>query len=720
MSLNGASRVEVREAEPRVRAVVGTPTAIAAAIGVTERGPVREPVPCDSFDEYLTMFGGFTSDSDLALAAMTFFDAGGGRLWVSRTVHYDDVLDPDSGTASRASADMAAQTGAVATRARFVIPAGPWFVEDGDELKLTTDGGSEEVLRIDARRAELLSAATFPTGFTGGEKVDVQVGQIVSTVTFEASDQTPEDVARRVNSQIRLASASVAAGQVLIQTDLAGSGVRLRVASGGTNDVLLFPTTEASGSGNVVDQSVVWADQLGPLFSVFTDVLAEPRAGDGSLDVVSRSVGTSATIDVGTTRLAQLFGLPAQVTGGAAPGSGTALTVTGRDPGAYANRIEVAVSDGDESDHFDLHVIEDGVHRESHTRLSMLANSDRYAPDVVNDARRGSILITLDDAGLEGAPLPAVQTVTLTGGDDGLSGLDDGDFVGTETGGTGLYALDKVDEISTLMVPGRATPATHHQMAAYAEHHRKGRMLCVLDAPPDSLAQDVRDYVTNIAQLSGITDFAAMYWPRPLVRNPKRSVFGQDETVPVPASGFVAGKFAHNDRARLGGVHKSPAGVEVGRLPGVLGFETDEVLDERKRGLVFDALVNPLTSDSVYPPYIDGARTLKLTGNFGYVGERRGVNFIKSTVDRALQYARHGDNTEDLRAGIERTIEGFLVDQMKVGAFASKIQEEAFFIEFPLELNAPNLIFVRIGLATNKPTEFIIVEFSQAVGRAAA
>ena len=339
---------------------------------------------------------------------------------------------------------------------------------------------------------------------------------------------------------------------------------------------------------------------------------------------------------------------------------------------------------------------------------------------VVNAERGGSAFIRVEDAELTGAPLPAVQTITLSGGDDGLSGLDDGDFIGNETGATGLYAFDKVDEISTLVVPGRATPATHHAMAYYAEHHRKGRIFCVFEPPAESSAQDVREYVTSVAKLSGVVEYAAMYWPRPKIRNPRTSVFGQGETVVAPVSGFIAGKYAQNDRKRRGGVHKSPAGVEVGRLPGVLGFETDKVLDDRKRGLVFDVLVNPLTSDSLYPPYIDGARTLMRSGNFPFVGERRGVNYLKRSIGRALQYARHDDNTEEVRAGIERTVEGFLVDQMKDGAFASPLQEEAFFIEFPLALNTRTLIFVRVGVATNKPAEFIIIEFSQAAGRAAA
>jgi len=45
-------------------------------------------VLCSSFDELQTKFGGFTPDSDLALAAMGFFENGGSQLWTVRTAHY--------------------------------------------------------------------------------------------------------------------------------------------------------------------------------------------------------------------------------------------------------------------------------------------------------------------------------------------------------------------------------------------------------------------------------------------------------------------------------------------------------------------------------------------------------------------------------------------------------------------------------------------------------
>ena len=55
---------------------------------------------------------------------------------------------------------------------------------------------------------------------------------------------------------------------------------------------------------------------------------------------------------------------------------------------------------------------------------------------------------------------------------------------------------------------------------------------------------------------------------------------------------------------------------------------------------------------------------------------------------------------------------------MKNGAFASNDPKTAFFVDFGAALNPPSVVFSRqvigrIGLATAKPAEFIILRFSQ-------
>ena len=80
------------------------------------------------------------------------------------------------------------------------------------------------------------------------------------------------------------------------------------------------------------------------------------------------------------------------------------------------------------------------------------------------------------------------------------------------------------------------------------------------------------------------------------VINPAKSVFGPADKIVVPPSGIIAGVYSRTNSGRPGGVYDPPAGIDVGRMFGVLGFETDEVLEECKRDLVYLKRINPFTT----------------------------------------------------------------------------------------------------------------------------
>jgi phage tail sheath protein FI len=100
------------------------------------------------------------------------------------------------------------------------------------------------------------------------------------------------------------------------------------------------------------------------------------------------------------------------------------------------------------------------------------------------------------------------------------------------------------------------------------------------------------------------------------------------------------------------------------------------------------------------------------------VAERRGVIFIEQSLKRGLLFAKHQNNTEALRSTVRRTIQSFLLTQMRNGAFRAQDPAKAFFVDVSDALNTPSVIFAgkliaRIGLATNKPAEYVILKISQ-------
>lgn len=511
-----ASKVVIIEEEPRQRSIPSLPTAIAGAVGITERGPVGQPVLVASFDEFVDTFGGFTPSSALALAVSGFFDNGGQVMWIVRTVHYANVVDG------------ATRTSKLATL----------LLKDRAQAPLDT-------LRVDGR-------------WDGSYANDVRV--IVAAATSGA-----------------------------------------------------------------------------------------------------------------------------------------------------ANELNLSVEDG-------------GLVREVFSNLSMDPSRSNYVEAIVNDLDRGSRLVAVTDlSSTDVAPgaLPALGTFgPLAGGDDGLANLADADFVGSAAGRTGLRALDVISPLSLLLVPDRPTPVVHNAMLTYCEVARDRSCFAILDPPAHQSAVGIVSYAETTASILGLSELGALYWPQVKVLNPSKTVFGNTADLVVPPSGHIAGVFARTDGSRPGGVFVPPAGIENGRLLGVIGFETDEVLDETKRDLVFPKRINPLTVFPGAPRHIDGARTLKADGNFPTVAERRGVSFIEQSLKLGLLFAKHQNNTEALRASLARTVNAFLLIQLKNGAFASTDPKKAYFVDFGDAVNTPAVIASgqvvgRIGLATAKPAEFIVLRFSQ-------
>lgn len=400
------------------------------------------------------------------------------------------------------------------------------------------------------------------------------------------------------------------------------------------------------------------------------------------------------------------------------------LRVDGKYDGTYANnlRIKILAPTNGVADNFDFQVTDvNGVVLESFPNLSMVDTAARWAPAVINatPVKGGSKLIQVTDtASVTAAPgdLPALGTFAPISGSDGLASLADNDFIGDAAAKNGIRALDLVDNLTILIVPGRATSAVHNAMVTYADITRAKAVFTILDPPAATSATGIITYKNTTAALGEISECAAIYWPRVKISNPKKSVYGSADQVTVPPSGHIAGVFSRVDNARSGGVYDPPAGPDVGVLFGVLDFETNETLDEAKRDLVFPERINPLTTYKGGPRFIDGARCLKSTGNWPTVAQRRGASNIEQTVKVALQVYRHKNNTATLRAGIFRTIFAYLVGQMNFGAFVTKVPSTAFFVDVGDALNpptAPNVITLRVGLATAQPAEFIVTKFSQ-------
>ncbi|MGP8330468.1 MAG: hypothetical protein ACT6FF_09165 [Methanosarcinaceae archaeon] len=104
--------VYVEEVSSGIKPIEGVGTSTGAFIGIAEKGPIcgvnydgepGRPVLITSFGDYQRTFGGYVKDEFLAYAVQQFFTEGGSRCYVCRTANFDEIDNPSSVTAVKAT-----------------------------------------------------------------------------------------------------------------------------------------------------------------------------------------------------------------------------------------------------------------------------------------------------------------------------------------------------------------------------------------------------------------------------------------------------------------------------------------------------------------------------------------------------------------------------------------------------------------------------------------
>jgi len=733
-----ASKVVILEEEPSIPTIAALPSAVTLCLGITERGVIADPQLLTSFEEYQRSFGGFTLDSEVCVAAYGFFRQGGTFMWVSRTCHFTDLTDPNTATAAKASV-MLQNTGSLATPASVGpgTEVGPFPMSDGDHIDIDI-GAGPVVSTFNGAAADITDTVVYPIGpLAGGETMGITIdgafGDQEQTITAVGGETTAANMIDLINSQIVGGRAVLSGANVQVVTDVKGTSAGVQITTSGTlNAILLFPTAKDSGTGNVAD---IEGGVTGPEVEAIVEAALAAAVdviinGTGTLTIETVATGVAAEIQVEVTSTVD-FGLDNLLHNGTDATPANTLLCEGKTPGSYADNITIVIAAATNavSANFNLQVVLSGVVKETFTNLSMDDSSTSYVETIINDVNLGSRLIAVTDQGLTPVSIkrPADGTsAAMTGGDDGLVGITDADYVGNVAGPTGLYTFDRVQTGRILIVPGLYTEVVHKGMLDYAEIDRNGSLFCFLDCPPQNTKTQVVAYLTG-AGLLEYSEFGTIHWPWITVGNPQPAVYGTDDNITVPPSGWLAGKCAANDQ-RLGGVYEQPAGYGPGGwgvIRGMTGVEDDpqgqtdhECLDEKARDYVQSYRINPMNRTAQGLWYVDGHYTLKSTGNFPSIGERRGVIFIATSLQEGLAIFKHRFNNRTNRQRARRSIRTFLIAEMNKGAFRSTNPADAFFVDASDALNPvmnefAGIMTIRIGLATNKPTQWIILLITQ-------
>ena len=368
--------------------------------------------------------------------------------------------------------------------------------------------------------------------------------------------------------------------------------------------------------------------------------------------------------------------------------------------------------------------------------LAMDPEHPRYAPRIVGAFDRAadepeaaglSTLIRLsslsqDDNGVDLAgaaearlavPFDGV-TRRLDGGSDDLANVNELTYRGTKAAdavdNTGIFALELVDDISIVAVPGQPGQIVQNAMLTHCELMRY--RIAVLDSVPNARLADIQTQRGLYDSTRG-----ALYYPWFQVADP----FGRvGDRLLIPPSGAVCGAYARTDNER--GVHKAPANVVVRNILDLNANITtgeQEILNPRG--------INVIRSfrSSNRGIQIWGARTISSDPEWRYVPVRRLFLFLEESIDRGTQFAVFEPNDPTLWATISRSVTNFLTAVWRDGALFGATPEEAFFVDVGLNTMTQDDIdngrlIVNIGIAPVRPAEFVIFRISQKTAGAPA
>lgn len=272
--------------------------------------------------------------------------------------------------------------------------------------------------------------------------------------------------------------------------------------------------------------------------------------------------------------------------------------------------------------------------------------------------------------------------------------------VRTQGGPQGLAALDAVPRIDLMALPGQTGLAAQVAALAYAE--ARGALL-ILDLPATAM--------TAASAQVWLNDAAALRRPNATATLPRIQAAGAGQ--PTATCGAVAGAMVRLEQTR--GLWKAASGIDA-VLQGVTGLAT-QLSSAQSAALALQGL-NPLRRLPGGQVVIWGARTLASgtaqEGDWRYVPVRRMALFLERSLGEGLIWTAGEPNAEPLWAAVRRSVESFLSDLWRAGAFQGATPRTAYYVRCDAttmtkaDIDAGRLI-VEIGTAPLKPAEFVIL-----------
>ena len=346
--------------------------------------------------------------------------------------------------------------------------------------------------------------------------------------------------------------------------------------------------------------------------------------------------------------------------------------------------------------------------QELYESLSMDPADARFVVDALHDSELvrlvGPVPDRRPDATLAERPGQAIPYIGMTrAGSDGEE-ITDYDIIGSNTEGTGLFALDACTALDFLCIPappGRDLGAT--TFVAATRYCERRRALLIWDPPWSWMS--VHSALLGVRGGEQASQNAVTYFPRVRPRGePLRHELGQ------PASGAIAGILARCDQHGVWhGLPNADATLKGNLAPIV-------TLDEREADLLNRSGVNVFVrlqpGLAVLRGNVSFAGLTAVDGLWQSLAKSRLCSFILKSIERHTRWIFTAQLIEEVPATLERQVWIFLSRLKQRGAFAGT-PEQAFFVRTSGRVDPDNdiALTLRIGFAPEQPNDFLVYDF---------
>ncbi len=345
--------------------------------------------------------------------------------------------------------------------------------------------------------------------------------------------------------------------------------------------------------------------------------------------------------------------------------------------------------------------------------LSMDATDERFIVDALHDSELvrliGPLPLTRPDATRPARPgEPVPYLAAAASGTDGEE-LTDYDVIGSNSEGTGLFALDRCEQVDLVCVPsppGRDLGST--SFVAATRYCERRRALLIWD-PPWSWSS-ASAAVFGIRTSDQISRHAVTYFPRVRPRgDPGRYAQG------MPASGVVAGLLARCDRAGVWHTLPREETALKGNLVPVVDVNPKQALVLNRAGA--NAFVRTQPGGAALAGNVSFAGPAAVASMWQKLGVVRLTSFVLRSIERHTRWVFGAQRTDALAADLERQVWIFLSRLKQADALVGKTPEQAFFVRTSAARGTGSAaggdvaITLRIGFAPERANEFVTYDF---------